>query len=140
MSRKRDSRNYEFKSFESTKKKDEHIRITKSMMTSNAWKSLSCPAKVLYMELKSKYRGSNDNDISLTHSECSLNQRQYMKAICDLVTMGFIEIEREGYFTRQCNIYKLSSLWRVYPNNDYSLPERYKPKKNVVDFSTFKNV
>jgi DNA-binding transcriptional regulator YhcF (GntR family) len=76
------------------------ITLIKIFISSPAWRSLTPTARVLYVELKRRYNGSNNGDITLSHREAvkalNLHRNTVGKHYKELQVAGFIE-ETEGY-------------------------------------------
>ena len=106
--------------FESCGKSNEHFTaLYDSMIESAAYKSLSSSARTVYTVIKSKYRGDfTGNEITCPYAvfeEYGLQHTTVKRALDDLENAGFIEVERQGFTTknlhREPNIYRLSSRW-----------------------------
>ena len=111
-----------FSKFESiTETSKSYIRLADNMLTSQAWSKLGSKEIQIYIEFKRKYNGKNENDLSFTYNESRklrMNYKTFQKAIDKLITNGFIEVVKEGFITRTCNIYRFSEGWKFYPNNN----------------------
>lgn len=128
MARKK--KDYGFKPFEKEVKSadNHHLRITRNMMESKAWKELSVYSKVLYVEMKNKYTGSNDNDISFTYKEALeiMNARTFTKSVDQLIEFGFIKLVEQNWTTRRPNIYGFNDQWKLYGTNNINVKPRKK--------------
>ena len=89
------------------------VKLPEYMTDSKAWKALSCKAVWVYIEMKKKFRGHNENNLSLTYKEVryKMSSATFSKAIKELVKYGFIDIIRLGGLFKTCTIYGLSSRW-----------------------------
>jgi len=104
-----------FRLFEGRKANDRHIRITMDMMKSNAWKNLKPTSIVLYLAIKLRYDGKNQDEIQFPYSEAEklgLSIGTIKTAFNELSENGFIETVSCGKFNRTANVYKLSSEWQ----------------------------
>lgn len=128
MARKK--KDYGFKPFEKdlTSADNHHIRITRSMLSSKAWKMLTVHSRVLYMEMKNKYTGSNENDISFTYKEALeiMNDRTFTKCIDQLIELGFIKLLEQNWTLRKPNIYGFSDQWKYYGTDKFNVRPRIK--------------
>jgi len=90
------------------------VQLHDYMTDSKAWKALSPKAVWVYIEMKKKYRGNNENNISLTYKEVEykMSAATYSKAIKELENYGFINRVRPGGLYKKCTIYGLSSRWQ----------------------------
>jgi hypothetical protein len=105
-----------------------HLRITMSMMESQAWKQLSVHAMVLYLHIKAKYTGHNMDDISFTYAEGEelMNKLTFTKALDQLIDYGFIRVIRQSWTSREPNIYGLHSMWQHFGTDKFSVQPRRK--------------
>jgi len=132
--RKKKYKDYGFKPFEKAPIPDNsHIRITMNMMRSKAWKELSAHSIVLYMEMKAKYTGHNENDISFTYSEgeALMNKKTFTNSLDQLIDFGFIKVIRQSWTTRECNIYGFHSMWQHYGTKMFAVTPRIKRKSKL---------
>lgn len=127
---------WKFKNFESKFKgeKQKHLRLTDSMLLSDAYYNLSSNAKVVYQEMKRKYNGSNENDISLTYREAKehlrMDSRAFTKAIDNLLECGFIKLIHQGWHKADPTIYGFSSEWQKYGTSEMNASKRVKRSSN----------
>jgi hypothetical protein len=87
------------------------------MLNSLAWKTLSCAAVWVYLELMKKFKGNNKDDLSLTYSEIKWKLKSsatVSKAFKQLVACGFFKVIRPGGLYRGCTIYGISGEWKTY--------------------------
>ncbi len=112
-------RNATFQPFEGESKNGRHVRITFSMMKSQAWKQLKAISVKLYLYLKLKYRG-DASIITFTctykevYGELSLCDRSIKAAFDDLINKGFIELEENNRHRMKKNVYRFSENWQIY--------------------------
>lgn len=128
----RKKKDYGFKPFEKdlSSPDNHHIRLTRSMLSSKAWKSLTMHSKVLYMEMKNKYTGNNENDISFTYKEAMeiMNDRTFTKCVDQLIECGFIKLLEQNWTLRKPNIYGFNDQWKYYETAKFDI----KPRKKRV--------
>ena len=108
-------KNNRFRLFEGRKTNDRHVRLTADMINSEAWRDLRATSIKLYIALKLRYNGENENEIELPYSEVEkigISKNRVKKCFDDLITHGFIEYAHQGRFSRTANKYKLSSKWQ----------------------------
>lgn len=126
----RRKKDFGFKPFEKdmSSADNHHIRITRSMLSSKAWKQLSVHSKVLYMEMKSKYTGNNEDDICYTYKEAQeiMNDRTFTKCIDQLIDLGFIKLLEQNWTLRKPNIYGFNDQWKYYGTSKFSVTARRK--------------
>ena len=90
------------------------IRLSSDMLLEGKeWKQLSPKAKLLYIHLKSKYRGYNNGEIRLTYSELKgirgiSSPKTISDALEELEKKGWIKWEEKGGLYRHYNLYKLT--------------------------------
>jgi hypothetical protein len=95
--------------------------VTNHMMNSLAWKTLSCAAVWVYLDLIKKFRGNNKDDLSLTYSEIKWKLKSsatVSKAFKQLIECGFFKVIRPGGLYRGCTIYGISDEWETYLGNN----------------------
>lgn len=91
-----------------------HVRLYDYMLTSEAYLSLSCPARAVLIELARIYDGMNNGRLALSvrvaATRCRIAQGTATRAFRELVERGFIECVKEGAFG-----YKLrhAAEWRI---------------------------
>lgn len=113
----RRKRGNNFRLFEGKKINERHVRITESMILSEAWTDLKATSIKLYISLKLKYNGANQDEIEFPHSEVEkvgISKDIIKKCFDDLIEHGLIECVHEGRFSRTANKYKLSNRWQVW--------------------------
>jgi DNA-binding transcriptional MocR family regulator len=79
-----------------------HVRLHHWMMEQSAWKSLSAVARALYVELASRYIGSNNGQIvySVRQAAAALkvSKDTASRAFEELQKRGFIAVQHKGGF------------------------------------------
>jgi hypothetical protein len=84
------------------------------MMKTVAWRALSAGARAVYLQIASRYNGSNNGRLALSvrsaASECNLAKETASRAFRELTELGFIEETRRGGLIRGVRI---SSEWRL---------------------------
>lgn len=72
------------------------------MLSSPAWLSLSSPARAVYIQLLTRYKGSNNGSLAFSvrcaASECRIAINTASRAFQELEIKGFIENTKRGYF------------------------------------------
>ena len=79
-----------FKPYEGRMPKDRHVRLTKDMLDSVVYKSLSASSKVLYAYMKLWACGQDTVKYSASMSSDIMNRRTFWIARDELVEKGFI--------------------------------------------------
>ena len=94
--------------------KDHYFQVHYYMTKSEAWLALSAAARAVYIQLGSRYNGENNGSIALSSrdaaEECQLARNTAMRALKELVSLGFIEETRHGGVRRKT---RLASEWRL---------------------------
>ncbi len=84
------------------------------MLNTDAWKALSAPARAVYVQIGSRYNGSNNGRLACSvrdaAKECSIAINTASLAFKELVELGFIEETRHGGLSRKTRI---ASEWRM---------------------------
>ena len=90
------------------------VMIYKWVLKSDAWKSLTPAARVIYIELKAIYDGKNNGYLGLSRRRaaelCRISKDTATRAFAELVEKGFIECVQQGSFN-----FKLrhAAEWRI---------------------------
>lgn len=101
-----------FKKYEGEKQKDKHVRLTKSMLMSKAYKELKNSSKVLYIYMKLWASGEEEFDFANSLGNKILSHSTIISSIRDLIQKGFIEpvyISNGG--GKKPNRYRFSPNW-----------------------------
>lgn len=91
---------------------DQYAPLTYAMLKSEAWRTLSGPAAKVWLEVRSRYNGSNNGKLSLSLDEAAgllrLGKATVMRAFAELQTHGLLALtERGQWYGRK------ASRWRV---------------------------
>jgi hypothetical protein len=98
-------------------KQERHIQIPHRVLNSQAYIQLACHAKQLYVDLRIKYNGHNNADISATFSD--LKKRGWRssstlsKALQQLQDHGLLVNTRRGgiaSMSKVCSLYRFTDL------------------------------
>lgn len=83
-----------------SKGNEQFVPIPYNMARSIAWRSLSGPAVKVYIELRSRFNGFNNGELSLSMDEAKhllgLGKSTIARALKDLAERGFIAVTRPG--------------------------------------------
>ncbi len=95
-------------------KADRYFQLHHYMLKTDAWRALSVPARAVYVQIGSRYNGSNNGKLSCSvraaATECNLANNTANRAFRELVDLGFIEETRHGGLSRKTRI---ASEWRL---------------------------
>ncbi|GEM_PF-1235323 len=126
-----------FYKFESRYTDGDFMIITYKFLDSAAWDALDGNAQKVYLKIRRKFNGHNQNDLSLTYKEGKkiVNHRQFIKAIDQLIKFGFVELLNQGWTTRKPNIYKLSNMWESFNGKNFGpgIEIKERKKRAVTD-------
>jgi len=102
-----------------------YVRITKSMITSRAWKELDTFDKVAYMHFKLEYNG-NKKEVKLPYKDMDgvMSRDRFKKCIDNLLKVGLIDIVHHRPQARDATIYGLSSRWHKFREPDFVKRQR----------------
>ena len=85
-----------------TKGKGQFVPIPYPMAKSLAWRSLSGPAAKIFIELRARYNGRNNGDLSLSYGEAAgllhLGKTTVKRAYDELTEKGFIVKTSKGHW------------------------------------------
>lgn len=80
-----------------------HIQLWHSMHDSEAWCSLSLPARCVWFEVMRRFNGHNNGDIALACREaadlCHISKGTASKAFKELMDKGFIRVGCDSSFS-----------------------------------------
>lgn len=108
------------------------VMIPHKMIDSKAWQELSCYAVRVYIEIRRRYNGKNDSNLSYTYRESDkiMSRKRFTKALKELVNNGLIDIIRSGGLYRKSNIFGLSDRWKFYDQENFKIGKLKVPDKN----------
>ena len=97
-----------------SKNRGSFVMLDGFMMESAAWRALSPAARVVYIEVRRRYNGSNNGRLALSvrdaAAQCNINKDTSRKALASLQDHGFIECVTPGGFTRKV---RHATEWRL---------------------------
>jgi hypothetical protein len=93
---------------------DRYFQLHHYMLKTDAWRALSAPARAVYVQIGSRYNGANNGKLAFSvrdgAAECNLAINTAMRALHDLVELGFIEETRHGSLSKKTRV---ASEWRL---------------------------
>jgi len=117
----------EFESFEAKKTTEKHLRITRSMIDSEAWRELGAHEIAVYLMLKHMFFkktehgfviAENSRRLIITFAEAKeclkVSGSRFKKAIDKLEAVGLIDVVQRSRNMKHANIYGLSDRWQEY--------------------------
>jgi hypothetical protein len=97
-----------------TEKPDRYFQLHHYMLKTDAWRALSAQARAVYVQIGSRYSGTNNGRLALSvrdaASECNLSRETASRALHELVDLGFTEETRHGGLSRKTRV---ASEWRL---------------------------
>lgn len=127
------------------------IALYFDMIDSKAWSELKGNDIKVYLYMLRKYTASytkgmlvscNKDNISIPKNEylgkdkkqswiIKMNQTTFMNSLDHLIELGFIKVVRNGYNSRECNIYGFSDMWKKYGTKDFTIKDEWRraPKR-----------
>jgi len=89
------------------------IAIEKSLLVTEQWKKLSFKAIYVYIRVREKYNGKNEDDLSLTYREVKgkMSTATFSKALKELINCEILILVRPGAIGRKCNIFSIRNRW-----------------------------
>lgn len=117
----------------------QYVPLDYAMLKSPAWRSLSGAAVKLFLELHTRFHGSNNGAVRLSYAEAAealgMGKATVQRAFSDLQEKGFVALERAGsWYHRQAHEWRLTTKpvqtvkGREPPTNDWRswTPEKTK--------------
>lgn len=135
----RKQKDYGFKPFEKASIPDNrHVRISMNMMESKAWKELTAHSVLLYLHMKTKYTGNNEDNIMFKQEEGEklMARNTFTKSIDQLIDLGFIRLVEHHVHTRFANIYGFHNMWQYYGSDKFNIKSRTKIKRLAQIYTT----
>lgn len=119
-----------------------HIRVYTSLLNSPAWRVLGYPARALFCDLREKYGGTNNGDISATLTDLKhkgwTSPATLSRALHELQAMGFLVQTRGGGVKFGS---KVSALYRFTDLDCFAIPGKgIEAIKATHDYLRFKTV
>ena len=96
-----------------SKGEEQYWKVPYIMLRSPAWRSLGGPAVKVYMELRTRFNGRNNGDLSLSLDEAkrllAIGKSTAQRAFKELEAKGFIRETRRGqWYGRLASLYALT--------------------------------
>lgn len=103
-----------FRNFEGKKPKEQHVRLTKSMLTNPNWLALMPSSIKLYLDMRLTSNGAEEVTYSKSFASRVVSPSTYNRVIKDLTVHGFII--KTGYASNggghAPNVFKFDSRWQ----------------------------
>jgi hypothetical protein len=126
------------------------IALYFDMMDSKAWSELKGNDIKVYLYMLRKYTANykkgmlvscNKDNISIPKNEylgkdkkqpwiIKMNQTTFMNSLDHLIDLGFIKVVRNGYSSRECNIYGFNDMWKKYGTEKFFIKDEWKRSSN----------
>lgn len=114
----------------------QYVPLTYGLLKSVAWRSLSGAAVKVYLELHTRFNGSNNGQMHLSYSEAQkalgMGKATVQRAYAELQEKGFLALQEEGnWYNRRAHEWRLTTKGTMTargtqtPTNDWRL---WKPK------------
>lgn len=139
-------------------KGDIHCRIYNQVLKSKAYKTLTPNAKNLYAICKAQEFGRKwfpsgyKLPSNLTEREkrayFTMNKNKWLdeygfakydgafyKAMKELIIHGFVDCVYQGKIYKQANVYRLSTRWQQYDNENYEVPVKFMTAQMIAEIS-----
>ncbi|PHO03019.1 helix-turn-helix domain-containing protein [Rhodobacteraceae bacterium 4F10] len=112
------------------KSEGQYLPLPYAQLRSEAWRSLSGAAVRLWLELHTRYNGSNNGALTLSYAEAGellgMGKATVQRAYRELVEHGFLALEKEGnWYRRKAHEWRLTTKptqrakGRELPSNDW---------------------
>jgi hypothetical protein len=132
MARKKKSN----ESFQTGKVNGRFSMLYWDMYDSAAWQELTAKDIQLYLHMLRKYQrintngiihGSNKDNISVTEKDYLkfMAKETFWKSIDHLIELGFVKLIRNGYASRECNIYGFNDEWQRYGTEAFHIKNEW---------------
>ncbi len=115
---------------------EQYVKISYRMLRSPAWRSLGGPAVKVYFELRTRYMGSNNGQLTLSLDEAArllkIGKATVGRALIELQVKGFIVMTKRGrWYGRQATEYAVTDkpLNGIPATNSW---KHWRPEKQVL--------
>lgn len=128
------------------------IALYFDMIDSKAWSELKGNDIKAYLYMLRKYTANytkgmlvscNRDDISIPKDEylgkdkkqpwiMKMAQATFMNSIDHLINLGFIKVIRNGYASRECNIYGFNDMWKKYGTKDFHIKNKWRRAAKIT--------
>jgi hypothetical protein len=117
---------------------EQYFGLSYAMVGSPAFRSLKGPALKVFIELRTRFHGGNNGDLSLSLDEAAsllgIGKGTAQRAFAELVDKGFLRMTRRGQW-----IGRLAATWRTtdkgckgeLPTNDWKAWQPQRPPPDV---------
>jgi hypothetical protein len=94
--------------------KEQYTPLPYAQLKSEAWRSLSGAAVKVWLELHTRYNGSNNGKVHLSLNEAAenlgLGKATVQRAFVELETKGFLKLEKRGnWYSRRAHDWRLTT-------------------------------
>ena len=107
---------------------EQYVKLSYRMLRSDAWRSLGGPATRVYFELRTRYMGSNNGQLTLSLDEAKrllkIGKTTVGRALSELEAKGFIVMTKRG-------------LWHGRQATEYAVTD--KPVKGLTATNAWKH-
>ena len=112
------------------KSEGQYLPLPYALLRSEAWRSLSGAAVRLWLELHTRFNGSNNGTLTLSYAEAGealgMGKATVQRAYKELVEHGFLVLEKEGnWYHRKTREWRLTTKptqraqGRELPSNEW---------------------
>lgn len=115
----------------------QYAPLSYAVLKSPAWRSLSVSAVRLFLELHTRFNGSNNGKLRLSYAEAAealgMGKASVQRAYADLIDKGFLRLECEGnWYHRKAHEWRITIKpvqgvkHKILPSHDW---RSYRPEK-----------
>jgi DNA-binding transcriptional ArsR family regulator len=95
-------------------KEGQYAPLTYGFLRSDAWRDLTGSAVKVFLELHTRFNGSNNGKLTLSYAEAAealgLGKATVKRAFSDLTDKGFVVLEREGnWYHRRAHEWRITT-------------------------------
>ena len=92
---------------------EQYVKLSYRMLRSDAWRSLGGPAVKVFFELRSRFNGTNNGQLTLSLDEAmrllKIGKTTVMRALRELEQKGFVVMTKRGqWYGRQASEYAVT--------------------------------
>lgn len=121
----------------------QYAPLSYAILKSPAWRSLSGNAVRLFLELHTRFNGSNNGKLRLSYAEAAealgMGKASVQRAYADLIDKGFLRLECEGnWYHRKAHEWRMTikpvqgAKHKIVPSHDWRSYQPQKTKRGSI--------
>ena len=96
--------------------KGRFVPLTHELIDSPAWGDLSGNDRSMFIDFMRQRNGFNDRNLTLPYSKMRTASATSARSLKKLITVGLLDVIKQGGLFRSYTVYGISNRWRLYKN------------------------